>query len=216
MTSCIIVAAGVGARMGLNVNKALIKLGNKRVLMYSIDTFLKYVDEVIVVLNENDSDIIKELPSKVIYTFGGSTRGESVYNGITKAKGDYILIHDAARPFISGDVINEIVNNINHDEAVLTYLESVDTIRYQNNSKLELLDRNKVIKAVTPQCAPKKLILEAYKKSFDENKTFTDDIAVLTNYCDIKVNLVKANPEAFKITYPIDLKLAEVLWRDYD
>lgn len=217
MTTAVIVAAGSGTRMGLDSNKALIKLGNKRVFMYSVSQFMKYVDEIILVISEKDSFIIDELPKNIKYVFGGKSRGESVYNGIKASSGDYVLIHDAARPFISSDVIKEITTNIPHKEAVLSYLESIDTIRYNDNSKLTLLNRDNVIRAATPQCAPKDLLLDAYQKSFNENKQFTDDIAVLENYYpNIKINLIKVNKEAFKLTYPIDLKLASVIWRDYD
>ena len=212
MTSCIIVAAGVGARMGLNVNKALIKLGNKRVLMYSIDTFLKYVDEVIVVLNENDSDIIKELPSKVIYTFGGSTRGESVYNGITKAKGDYILIHDAARPLISKDVIKEILINKNNNEAILTYLPSKDSIRIKENNNLVNVKRDNVLCLTTPLCASLDILLDSYNKAINDNLVFTDDIAVIQNYHkDIKINLILSNEEDIKLTTRLDYYLLNAI-----
>ena len=216
MTSAIIVAAGCGSRMGLNINKAMYILGNKRIFMYSIDTFMKYCDEVILILNKNDSEIIKELPNNIKYTFGGNTRGESVYNGLLLAKGDYVLIHDAARPFISKDIIDNIINKSNHNEAVLTYLDCVDTLRVNDNS-LKLLNRDNIIRAVTPQSGPKDIFIDSYKKSFEENKVFTDDIALISNYHpEIKINLVKANIESFKITYPLDLKLAEIIWRDYD
>ena len=216
LTSAIIVAAGSGSRMGLNINKVMYKLGNKRVFMYSIDTFKKYCDEIILVISEADKDVISELPKDIKYTFGGKTRGESVYNGLKIAKGDYVLIHDAARPFIDKNVIANIVSNKKDDEAVLTYLDSVDTLRLRND-QLELLNRDEIIRAVTPQCANKDIMIDSYLKSFKDNLVFTDDIALISYYHkEIKIKLLKANNESFKLTYPFDLKLAEVIWRDYD
>ena len=85
-----------------------------------------------------------------------------------------------------------------------------------NDTKLTSLDRSKLILATTPQAGPKNIILDSYLKK-EENKIFTDDISLVEYYHpEVKIDLIKSNDENFKITKEIDLKLASLIWREYD
>lgn len=215
MDTLILLMGGVGSRMNVDVNKVLLKIGNKMMFEYSLNRFDNYVDEIVIVANKNDYDFLKKYENeKIKVTIGGSTRGESVYNGLNAAKGDYVLVHDAARPFVSYDVIKKILS-YPKNEAVLTYLNAKDTIKIKD-IKLKTLDRSKLLLASTPQACPKDVLIKAYEKAFNDKLVYTDDISLLEVYSDIKINLVLANEEIFKITTKLDLKLAEVLWRDFD
>lgn len=218
MISVVLLMAGRGTRMGLNENKILLNVGNKPIFMYSLEKFLKHKYEVVCVINENDKDkVIPLLPKNVKYVYGGKERGDSVLNGIRETTGDYILIHDAARPFISDLLIDEIEKKKNPNKCILTYLPVVDTIKENNNKKLKTLDRNNLIKAVTPQAGPRLLLLNAYSKALLENRHFTDDVSVVEHYFPNSViDLVKANEEIFKITTPMDLKIAEAIWSEFN
>ena len=216
MISVVLLMAGRGTRMGLNENKILLEIGGKPIFMYSLEKFLKHKYEVVCVINENDKDrIIPLLPKNVKYTFGGKERGDSVLNGIRETTGDYILIHDAARPFISDKLIEDIEKNKKDNRCILSYLDVVDTIK-ENGNRLKTLDRSKLIKAVTPQAGPRMLLLNAYSKALIENKHFTDDVSVVEHYFpNVKIDLVKANQEIFKVTTPFDLKIALAVWSDF-
>ncbi len=214
MNSLVLVMAGKGQRMNKNINKILLPLGDKPIYEYSINLFKEFDFEIICVINKDD-EIIKE--DGIIYTYGGKTRSESVYNGLKIAKGDYVFIHDAARPLLSKEVIINILNNLNKNEAYLTYLESVDTLKEIDNDKIITLDRNKIIRALTPQCAKKDILIDSYDKAFKDNKSFTDDISLIEEYHkEVKINLVKSNPENFKITTEFDYELAKVLVKKND
>ena len=217
MISVVLLMAGRGTRMGLNENKILLQVGGKPLFMYSLEKFMKHNYEVICVINENDKErIIPILPKNVKYVIGGLERGDSVLNGIRETTGDYLLIHDAARPFISDSLINEIEKNKKDNRCILCYLPVIDTIK-ENGTKLKTLDRSKLIKAVTPQAGPRMLLLNAYSKALIENRHFTDDISVVEHYFpNIKIDLVKANDEIFKVTTPYDLKIAEAIWSDFN
>lgn len=206
MISAILLMAGKGVRMNRNVNKALLPINKKPIYMYSLEKLLSLGFEVICVINKDDEDIILKLPKNVKYTFGGETRGESVLNGLKLVKGEYTIIHDAARPFIS----NEVLEKIKADPTgpILCYLDVVDTIKLVDDN-IKTLNRDKLIKAVTPQCAETKLLADVYTRAFKDNLTFTDDISLIENYYpEIKIKLIKANNEAFKITTELDYKLA--------
>lgn len=217
MISVVLLMAGRGTRMGLNENKILLKLGDKPLFMYSLEKFLKHNFEVVCVINENDKDkIVPILPKNVKYVLGGKERGDSVLNGIRETTGDYLLIHDAARPFISDSLINEIIEKKKDNRCILAYLPVVDTIK-ENGNKLKTLDRSKLIKAVTPQAGPRMLLLNAYSKALIENRHFTDDISVVEHYFpNIIIDLVKANEEIFKVTTQYDLKIAEAIYGDFN
>ena len=216
MISVILLMAGKGKRCGLDKNKILYKLGNKPIYRYSLDLFLKYDFEIICVVNKDDLDELKDkLPKNVKIVLGGKERYDSVLNGIKEAKGDYLIIHDSARPFLDKKIIDEILNIKNDTNCILTYMDAKDTIKI-NDNKLTSLDRSKLILATTPQAGPKNIILDSYLKK-EENKIFTDDISLVEYYHpEVKIDLIKSNDENFKITKEIDLKLASLIWREYD
>lgn len=215
MISVILLMAGVGSRMGIDKNKVLLPLGDKLIFEHSLDLFLSYGFEVVCVINKNDEEFIKNrLQGKAKYIYGGETRQDSVYNGLNSITGDYVLIHDAARPLISKDVIDNILKIKSDKKGILCYLETKDTIKI-NDIKLITLDRSKLISAVTPQCGPKDILLKCYTKAKNDNKSFTDDISILEYYSDIKIDLVKANEEVIKVTTKLDyeiVKLLEAKW----
>ncbi|MCR5112338.1 MAG: 2-C-methyl-D-erythritol 4-phosphate cytidylyltransferase [Acholeplasmatales bacterium] len=215
MISVILLMAGKGTRMGADKNKILLPLGDKPVFMHSLETFKSFGFEIVCVISEEDKDeILKYLPNDVKYTIGGKERGDSVYNGIKAVTGDYVLIHDAARPFIAREVIEEIVAKKDNNRAILTYLPVKDTIKIKGDF-LKTLKRSELIAAVTPQCGSRMLMLNAYSKALIEKKSFTDDISIVEHYFPkVKIDLVEANEEVFKITTPFDLKVANTIWRD--
>lgn len=218
MISAIILMAGKGARMKLNINKVLLPLGDKLVFEYSLNTISKYVDEIICVISKTDEDVIlPRLPKNVKIAYGGETRGESVASGLRISTGDYVIIHDAARPFVSDEVMSNIINNVNFNECILTYLEVADTIKMISNNSVKTIDRSKLIKACTPQCAPYKLLASAYDKAIKENITATDDISLIEKfYPNVEIKLIKANDECFKITSNTDYKLAQLIGGNND
>lgn len=213
MVSVVLLMAGKGSRMKSEVNKILLPLGDKLVFEYSLDMFLSLGCEVVAVVSNDDKDVIlSKLPASVKYTLGGKTRQESVFNGLDMCSNDYVLIHDAARPFISKDIINLILKQKKPDEAILLYSEVKDTIKNVDNNKLTTLPRNQLIAARTPQCAPLNIIKDAYKKAKNDNYEATDDISLIEKYYpNFKINYILSNEENFKITTPLDYELAKII-----
>ena len=212
-TSAIILMAGSGTRMKMNEMKCFLKLKDKMVFQYSLNTFYPLVDEIILVIRKEDEILIKPyLDNKIKYVFGGKERQDSVYHALKICNGDYILIHDAARPLISKDVINEILEKKKDNEAILTYLPSKNSIRIKDNDKLINVKRDNVLEVTTPLCAPLNILLDSYNKAYDDNLLFTDDIAVIENYHkDIKINLIRSNDEDIKLTTKMDYYLLNLL-----
>ena len=115
--TAVIVAGGKGTRMGADKNKVFLKILGREVLYYTILAFEKNdkIDDIIVVTGKNDIEECQILVDKydikkVSYiTEGGATRQESVMNGLKKAEGDIVLIHDGARALVTDDEINNSV-----------------------------------------------------------------------------------------------------------
>lgn len=213
MISVILLMAGKGRRMNYKENKILMEIDNKPLFMYPLNTFFSLGVEVICVISKDDEDkIVPLLPKGVKYTYGGVERGDSVYNGLKLSTGDYVLIHDAARALISKECINKIISNIDNNKAILTYLSVKDTIKEKKDDKLITLNREALVAAATPQCASREILLNAYEKAKSDNLHFTDDIALIEKYYpNIKIDLIEANPEDFKITNQLDYQLAKLL-----
>ena len=208
--------AGRGTRMGYERNKILLPFGDKYLFEFPLNTFLSLGYEVICVISKEDKDIIvPRLPAKnVKYIYGGETRQESVYCGLKKAKGEYVLIHDAARMWISEDLVHKIIEAGKEQYPVLTYTEVKDTIKVLDNGKLNTLDRKKLIAAATPQAAPLELLKEVYEKAQNEGFIATDDMSLIEKYHpELEVMLVKADEEIFKVTTPRDYEIAKDIWR---
>ena len=212
MVSVILLMAGTGSRMGASKNKILLDLNGKMLFQYPLELFKSLGFEIICVINKNDEEELKPYLKDVKYTYGGDTRGESVFNGLKKCSSDYVLIHDSARVLLSKDTVLSIVDNINKYDAILTYNKVKDTIKENNGGKLTTLKRDNLIAASTPQCGKKDLLLDVYIKGFNDKLIFTDDISLIEYYYpNVKIGLIEANEENFKVTTPLDYKIIKEL-----
>ena len=216
----IILASGTGSRCGLNIPKQFYKINDKTVLEYSIEAFENnaLIDEIIVVSNPDFIDLTKELAkkySKVIKVInGGDARQQSSYNGvmsITDTEAN-VLIHDAVRPFVSREIINECINALEKYNAVNVAIESSDTIlEIDENNFIKSVPNRKYLKRVqTPQCFKLQLIKEAHKLA--NKDTFfhpTDDCGLVLQYNLSPIYVVNGNEKNIKITYPSDIEIAK-------
>ncbi|EGF16619.1 2-C-methyl-D-erythritol 4-phosphate cytidylyltransferase [Dialister micraerophilus DSM 19965] len=140
MNSMILLCAGAGSRVGLSLNKLLLKHENKTLAQYTLENIFSsnQIDELIIVVKNSEIEIFKNILSKirhtvkVKFTSGGKTRFESVKNGLLSVdpESDYLLIHDCARPFINNKIIKILLNNIDKDTpGAIPFLSCSDTIK---------------------------------------------------------------------------------------
>ena len=192
MISVVIVCAGNSTRMNLDTNKVLLPLGDSVILMHSVSKFKEFTDDIIVVCNQNDIEEISKYHSNV--TLGGTTREESVYNGISKAKYGKVFVHDGARPFVSREDILKLIESTKTCELAFlgaTLIDSVKNLEYKN------LKREEYVLAYTPQYVKKDLFIKAYEKRC---KSYTDDVSLVSEELNIKPTLVQGNRNNTKIT----------------
>ena len=182
--------------------KQFLPLGQKNVYEHTLETFQKsglFSDILLVTPNEH------HLSGTVI---GGKTRQESSYNGI-KACGDntdFVVIHDAVRPFVSLDILKRNVDAVQIYNAVNTCIPSSDTIVYvENNIITSIPKRSSCMRGQTPQSFSYKLIKEAHEKTSHTNAT---DDCTLVFELGHPIHIVLGSDENFKITTPHDYLVA--------
>lgn len=211
----IIVAAGSGTRLGLSTPKAFVPLMGKPLLSYSLETFLSHqaINSVILVVPDSMYESAnREFSSiRVKVTVGGEHRWQSVSKGIDASDAEWVMIHDAARPFVNAMVIDRILDRISQYDCIITVTPEVDTIRmFAGDEAGETVDRDKLVRVGTPQMFRKEVLCQglAMAKSMESPPT---DEAVLMQQMGVKVGIAWGNPKNFKITTLSDLEIAEAL-----
>lgn len=211
----IIPAGGLSTRFGQD--KLLVKINNKEIIKYTVDKFLNFenIQEIIILapdhLIDQMSSIFNDI-SKVKVILGGSSRQESVFNGLKAANNpDFVIIHDGARPFISNDVILKTLNLALETKAAIVGVKATDTIKLvntDNNLIIKTIDRSKLYNIQTPQIFQFNTILQAHLKL--QHLSFTDDSSML-EYLNIPVFIIDGNYDNIKITTKKDLAIARSL-----
>lgn len=208
--SAIVVAAGSGSRTGLSYNKVFYKLETETVIEKSISQFNKDSDckEIILVINEKEKPFFESinLGEKIVYVKGGNERQESVYNGLIKAKSDYVMIHDGARPYLTYKIVSDVKKALLNYHAVITMVKSIDTTKLVVDGMVEkTLEREKVYHAQTPQAFKKDLITKAYEALSNQGLKATDDAQVIELMTDEPVKVIDGDYKNIKITTINDL-----------
>jgi 2-C-methyl-D-erythritol 4-phosphate cytidylyltransferase len=200
------VAAGTSARFSAvsseKTLKQFIKIKGKRVIDYSIEIFSKIAEEIILVLPKGYNDVVWQ---DFLTAEGGPTRRDSVYNGLLKATSEIVLIHDAARPFITRKVIENVVEGVKKYGAALPVVPVRETLKISISGFVDkTIDRSKAFLAQTPQGFDRELILKCFKKTLHISG-FTDDASV-AEACGVKVFCAEGDVNNIKITVPDDLR----------
>ena len=202
MISAILMMAGSASRMHIKENKVFLPLGEKAVFQYALDLFLSYCFEVVCVIRKEDRTQLSEYEGKVKIVYGGKTRQESVYNGLKEVTNPFVLIHDAARPFVSKTTIENCIESLKKNKACLVVAPCKDSV-YQK-TPLKTIARAELVLAQTPQGGKTRDLLEVHQKALEEGFQATDDISLLLKYKDQMVELIESDDINFKITTQLD------------
>lgn len=214
----VIVAAGSGKRMGGELPKQFRFLGQLPILAHSINRFSECYDrsEIVVVLSEDRVEYWNNLAARLgvakhrVVT-GGEERFHSVKNGIDAlGEGvDIIAIHDAARPFVSKEVIKRCVEGALADGSAIPAVAVKDSIRQiVNGSESMALDRSSLRAVQTPQCFDAVILRSAYRQPY--SPLFTDDASVVEAGGE-RVWLCDGEQINFKITTDEDIISAQAI-----
>lgn len=217
----IIVAAGRGHRASKDLPKQYKLILGKTVLNHTINSFTSCdtIDKILCVIHGDDQALYEKAiaphdiaPHDIAApVHGGATRQDSVYRGLKaleNAAPDIVLIHDAARPFISERIINTLINTIADGEAAaLPALPVVDSLKMAKGDYVTgAASRDGLYSAQTPQAFNYSAILKAHEAVLGQE--LNDDVAVAAAD-GIKAKIIAGSEAAFKITHAHDFKKAE-------
>ena len=198
------------------VPKQFMLLRGRPVLMHTIEAFDKsdYNPEIIVVLNVDFHQYWENLcllhnfsiPHKLVK--GGTQRFDSVKNGIKAIKTKAIVaIHDAVRPLLSKQLIDRTFEEAERSGNAVAAIKSRDSVRQNSGTHTIPLDREEIYLIQTPQTFSSEILKKAYTQEY--RNEFTDDASVAEKL-GIKINLIDGETRNFKITFPEDIRLAEI------
>lgn len=218
MIKAILLMGGIGNRFGSTTPKQFLNLSGKKIYLHTLETFLTFSEfsEILLVCHKDHIDTIaKEISDPRIRIIpGGDTRQASSHQGLIACSSEttHVIIHDAARPFISETIIQDHLEALKKYPAINTCIPSTDTIVHakSSNTITSIPDRSEYLRGQTPQSFSYPLILKAHEKGANQNAS--DDCRLVLNLGH-SVHIVSGSENNIKITNELDLFLAEQLMR---
>lgn len=217
MVTAIVLAAGRSTRMGGGENKQFITLLGKPLVYYALAAFEQccVVDEIIVVRRpdyaEQAGQIARQFKKVAAFADGGVERQNSVWNGLEKATGDIVSVHDGARPLVTPALIEATIVSAQATGTGIAATKVVDTIKEADDKVVtRTVDRTKLWAVQTPQTVRTQLLREAYGLVLKKGVVVTDEAAAV-EMLGHRVDLVETPFLNLKITTPSDLAMAEAL-----
>lgn len=208
--SVIICAAGRGERAGFSQNKILVPHLGITPLERCLAAFcLPEIKEILVAINEIDKPAVEEITRKYAHArviIGGATRTQTVYNALLATGEEIVLVHDAARPFITGEMIKNCIQSVQTYGSGIAAIPAVDTlVTADENGKTDgYPNRDKTYYIQTPQGFLTGELKAAYQTAFAAGDTlFTDDSSLYSKYVR-PAQLCQGSPENKKLTFPSD------------
>lgn len=195
--SLIILAAGDSSRFNLDVKKQFIRLKNDPLWLYVTKNLSSLYHFKKVVVTSGNTSYMKKFTSHYEIVEGAKSRSQSLKNALKKIDSEFVMVSDAARAFISKELFERLINNINHADCITPILKVVDTTLFDE----EILPREKIKLVQTPQISRTSLL----KKALEMDKEFGDDSSAIASVGG-KIWYVEGEENARKITFKEDLK----------
>lgn len=216
----VVLAGGIGSRLGLSTPKQFYKVAGRMVIEYTVDTFEHnaHINEIAIVGNPHYVTDIKDIVQrngwqkvkKVLK--GGSERYNSTLAAIRAYDNEEVnlIFHDAVRPLISARIINDVCKALLTHEAIEVAIPSADTIiEVEDGHIYSIPDRSRLWRSQTPQAFRRSLIARAYECALrDPTFCVTDDCSVIVKYApQTPIYIVRGDESNMKLTYKDDLDL---------
>lgn len=224
MNTAIILAGGVGSRMGADRPKQFLMVQGKPIISYCFDIFQKHakIDKIVVVVNEKWQGFVEEYAKKYGvdkicgYAPAGKTRQHSIYNGLKciaeNAKNtDVVIVHDAARPLVSDQIISDCIDTTIKYDGAMPVISVKDTV-YQssNGEKIDcLLKRSELFAGQAPESFDFKKYYQIHNEVSDEEIGATAGSSEIAYRHNMDIHMVKGSERNLKITTVEDLETFE-------
>jgi len=219
--SAIIVAAGSGNRLGLNLPKAFIRIGSETILAFTLRTLgaVGAIEEAVIAVPAGMERAARaevegatlQIPVKI--AAGGIERQDSVRIALalTSAEAELVIVHDAARPFATAAMFETCLGAAARAGGAIVAMPLSDTLkRVEGRTIAATVERAGLWQAQTPQCFRREVLIEAHQRALHDRITVTDD-AELAERLGVMVEVVEGSPFNLKITTPDDLRMAAAI-----
>lgn len=225
----LILAGGKGLRMGKKLPKQYIKIGGRAIISYSAECFVKNekIDRVIILVPKNRISYTRELISQDFYKTdkidiieGASLRNDTIIKGIDFVSehfgiddNTFFITHDAARPFVTKEIIDKNIEALKEHNACNTVIPATDTIISSNDGKYmdEVPDRSKLYMSQTPQSFRGNIFKKYYLRLGDRERQMLTDATKVFVLNHENVFMVEGDTKNIKITHSSDLIFAEAI-----
>lgn len=219
----VIPAAGKGKRMGAAISKQFLDLCGEPVLIRTLRVFLDHpaISRMVLAVHRDEETSVSQLldeyrlpREKVRITAGGPERQDSVYRALQELETEWVLVHDAVRPFVTHEQISELLVQAKRVGAAVLAVPVKDTIK-EVTPDLDVtgtLERSRLWTVQTPQVFRRSLLVQAHEEGRRKGLAATDD-AMLVEAMGTPVRVVKGDYSNFKLTTPEDMILAEAIWK---
>lgn len=204
----IIVAAGKGERAGLDLPKQFVRVAGKPMLRHSAQSFADHplISQIWVAIGDDQQEKAGQALAGIDdcqLVIGGETRQQSVSNGLSaiakNGGADYVLVHDAARPFLTATVIDRLIEALEQHPAAIPVLPTIDTtIRIDGGLAKDTIDRNHLWRVQTPQAFHFGKLREAHERAGSSDNASDD--AQLIKACGYDVAIVQGDDQLRKFT----------------
>ncbi|MCX8083536.1 MAG: 2-C-methyl-D-erythritol 4-phosphate cytidylyltransferase [Calditerrivibrio sp.] len=220
--SIIIPAGGIGKRFSKKEKKQFYKFAGKEIIYHTL-LRLKSVDaaEFIIGCSDDDYNVLEDILNDLgikNYSFApaGQERQHTVYNCIIRAHSDFVLIHDAVRPFLSKIIIDRMLEHYSKYYGIVCGIKVKDTVKMISDNIVDkTIDRNKLYLIHTPQVFNRNILLRCLKELNDRGIFITDESMAL-EFFGYEVGFVESEWYNIKITTKEDLHLAEYILMYFD
>jgi 2-C-methyl-D-erythritol 4-phosphate cytidylyltransferase len=200
--SIILLAGGTGSRFGGETPKQYLELEGKPVILHSYEVLQEF-GEMIVVADPAWRALFSGLDCR--FAAPGRRRQDSVFNGLKEASGEWILIHDGARPFISKQEVKALLEALERAEAAALATPLKSTLKRVDSdlNVQETLPREALWEIRTPQVVLRRVLEKGFEIADKKGITVTDDLS-LAELCGAKAVVVPGSEDNIKITTPAD------------
>lgn len=224
----IIASGGRGSRMGSSVPKQYLKTGGEPVILRTLRVFqnMEEIDSILIAADSSYTGYCRELAetggiTKVdAVVEGGAQRQDSVYNALREAGRldpgtAYVLVHDAARPFVTETVVQDVIRGASDRGAAVPCVAVKDSLRETEGNGSRCVDRSRFFAVQTPQGFRRELLEEAFEKAYEDGFSGTDD-ASLVERLGHHIEMVPGDYDNIKITTKEDLPMENRIGTGFD
>ncbi len=215
-------AAGVGKRMHLDIPKQYALIGKKTVLELTVDAIFRCpsVNNIIIGVSREDeyfNELALSENPRIIRAEGGKERSDTVRLCLEHVQTSWVMVHDAARPFVHLDDLNALCSKVNSSEiGAILACRSADTLKQVVNGRIiKTVPRESIFRAYTPQLFKTDILKKALNHAVESDISITDDASAV-ELLGYPVDIVEGRADNIKLTTPEDLALARRLMEGQD